>query len=95
MNVYVGNLCLDTTEREIQRLFSPFGSVASVSVMNDAYIGSGQSRGYAYLEIPSRVEAEAAIDALNGSTFRKKTLNVIQALPLSLDHSKTSRFRKR
>ena len=95
MNVYVGNLCLETTEWELQRLFKPFGNVASVAVMNDAYIGSGQSRGYAYLEIPSRAEAEAAIDALNGSTFKQKTLNVIQALPLSLDHSKTSRSRKR
>ena len=95
MNIYVGNLCLNTTEWELRRLFWPFGSLASISIMDDAYIGSGQCKGYAYVEMPSRVEAEAAIDALNGSTFKEKTLSVVQALPLSLDHAKTSRFRTR
>lgn len=95
MNIYVGNLCLNTTEREVRRLFWPFGSLVSISLMNDAYIGSGQSKGYAYVDMPSRIEAEAAIDALNGSTFKEKTLSVVQALPLSLDGAKTSRFRTR
>jgi RNA recognition motif-containing protein len=95
MNIYVGNLCLDTTEWELRRLFWAFGSLDSISIMNDNYIGSGQPKGYAYVEMPSRVEAEAAIDALNGSTFKAKTLSVVQALPLSMDHAKTSRFRTR
>jgi len=91
MNIYVGNLCLDTTEWELRRLFSPFGNVVSISVMNDAGIGSGQQRGYAYVEIPSRNEAEAAIDALNGSTFKHRIIDVIHALPLSDKRHKEKR----
>ena len=60
-----------------------FGEVLSVTVMNDKYIGSGQSRGYAFVEMPSQSEGKAAIAALNDKTLRHMTLNVIEALPLS------------
>jgi len=66
-------------------------------MMDDTYIGSGQPKGYAYVEMPSRTEAETAIDTLNGSTFKQRTINAVEALPLSRDHSKAAinRFRKR
>ncbi len=60
-----------------------FGEVLSVTVINDKYIGSGQPRGYAFVEMPSQSEGKAAITALNGKTLRHGTINVIQALPLS------------
>jgi len=83
MNIYVGNLSLDVTEEELRREFMAFGEVISVTIMNDKYIGSGQSRGYGFVEMPSVSEGQAAITALNGKTLRHRTIEVIQALPLS------------
>ena len=83
MNVYVGNLSLDVTEEELRREFMAFGEVIAVTIMNDKYIGSGQSRGYGFVEMPSQSEGQAAITALNGKTLRHRTIDVIQALPLS------------
>lgn len=83
MNIYVGNLSLDVTEGELRREFTVFGDVLSVTVMNDKYIGSGQSRGYAFVEMSSPSEGQAAIAALNGKILQHRTINVIQALPLS------------
>ncbi len=95
MNIYIGNLCLETTEGELRRLFFPFGDVSNVAMMDDQHFGSGQSRGYAYLDMPSRTEAEVAIDNLNGTIFKRRTVSVIQALPLSRNHSKSSKSRYR
>ncbi len=83
MNIYVGNLALEVTEDEVQREFMAFGAVISVTIMNDKYIGSGQSRGYGFVEMPSVSEGQAAITALNGKSLRHMTIDVIQALPLS------------
>jgi RNA recognition motif-containing protein len=55
MNIYVGNLSLEMTEEELRREFMAFGEVISVTIMNDKYIGSGQSRGYAFVEMPSDI----------------------------------------
>jgi RNA recognition motif-containing protein len=83
MNIYVGNLALDMTKDELWQEFIAFGQVISVSIMNDKYIGSGQSRGYGFVEMLSPSEGKAAITALNGKTLRRMTINVIEALPLS------------
>jgi RNA recognition motif-containing protein len=83
MNIYVGNLSLEVTEGELRREFMAFGEVVSVTVMNDKYIGSGQARGYAFVEMPSQSEGEAAIAALNDKALRHIPINVIEALPLS------------
>ena len=83
MNIYVGNLSLDVTEEELRREFTAFGVVVSVTIMNDRYIGSGQSRGYGFVDMPSLSEGEAAITALIGKTLRHRPMDVVQALPLS------------
>jgi RNA recognition motif-containing protein len=83
MNIYVGNLSLDVTEEELRREFMGFGEVMSVTIMNDKYIGSGQSKGYGFVEMPSQSEGQAAITALNGKRLRHRPIDVIQALPLS------------
>ena len=85
MNIYVGNLSLETSEEELRHEFNVFGEVSSVIVMNDKYIGSGQSKGYAYVEMPSIRESQAAIAALNQKLLRNMVINVIEARPLS-DH---------
>ena len=83
MNIYVGNLALEVTEDELRQVFTPFGQVISISIMNDKYIGSGQTRGYGFVETALKSEGEAAITALSGKTLEHMTMNVIEALPLS------------
>ena len=83
MNIYVGNLSLEVTEEELKREFVAYGEVATVTIMNDKYIGSGQSKGYGFVEMPSQSEGEAAVARLNGKTLRRMTINVVEALPLS------------
>jgi len=95
MNIYVGNLSLDVTEEELRREFMAFGEVISVTIMNDKYIGSGQHRGYGFVGMPSQSEGQAAITALNGKTLRHRTIDVIQALPLSVDGGNGSYSHKR
>ena len=83
MNIYVGNLSLETTEDELRKEFTEFGEVISVTIMNDKYIGSGQPRGYGYVEMASKSEGATAIANLEGKKLRDRVVNVIEALPLS------------
>lgn len=83
MNIYVGNLSLDVTEEELRREFMVFGEVISVVLMNDKYIGSGQPRGYGFVEMPSKSQGEAAVAGLNGKTLKDRVIDVVEALPLS------------
>jgi RNA recognition motif-containing protein len=83
MNIYVGNLPLETTEGELRRAFTEFGEVKSVTVMDDKYIGSGRPNGYAYVEMPSKTEGANAITGLEGKTLRGREISVVEALPLS------------
>ena len=83
MNIYVGNLSLEVTEEELRREFTAFGEVLSVTIMNDKYIGSGQPKGYGFVEMASKSEGEAAITSLNGKILRDRVIDVVEALPLS------------
>jgi RNA recognition motif-containing protein len=83
MYIYAGNLSLETTEDELRREFMVFGEVISVTIMNDKYIGSGQPRGYAYIEMASKSEGTIAIASLEGKKLRNRVVNVVEALPLS------------
>ena len=79
MNIYVGNLSRDVTEDELRQEFAAFGEVASVSIIKDRY--SGQSRGFGFVEMPSKSEAEAAIAGLKGKTLKERTIDVSEARP--------------
>jgi len=83
VNIYVGNLSLEVTEEELRQAFMDFGEVLAVTVLNDKYIGSGQLRGYGYVEMSSKSEGATAIAALNGKPLKHMAINVIEALPLS------------
>ena len=83
MNIYVGNLSLEVTEDELRQEFMAFGEVMSVTIMNNKYIGSGQSKGYGFVGMSSQSEGQVAIAALNGKTLRHRRIEVIKALPLS------------
>ena len=83
VNIYVGNLSLDVTEEELRREFMAFGAVISVVLMNDKYIGSGQTRGYGFVQMASKSEGEAAITRLRGKRLKSRVIDVVEALPLS------------
>lgn len=76
----MGNLSLETTEGDLRKEFTEFGEVISVSVMNDKYIGSGQPRGYGYVEMTSKSEGAAAIARLEGKKLRDRTICLVEAL---------------
>jgi RNA recognition motif-containing protein len=90
MNIYVGNLSLEMTEDELRKEFTEFGEVTSVTIMNDKYIGSGQPRGYGYVEMASKSEGTNAIANLEGKRLRNRVVNVVEALPLSDKHGTTT-----
>ena len=67
MNIYVGNLSFQTTEDELKTLFSGFGQVDTVSIIKDKF--SGESRGFAFVEMPNAAEAQAAIEGPTARTW--------------------------
>jgi len=83
MNIYVGNLSYEVTEEELRQEFTAFGKVESISIVTDRY--SGRPRGFAFVEMPSVSEGQAAITGLNGKTLKDRTLVVNAARPRSDD----------
>jgi RNA recognition motif-containing protein len=83
MKIYVGNLSYDVTEEELRQEFTAFGKVESVSIITDKY--SGRAKGFAFVEMPTVAEGQAAIAGLNGKTLKDRTLNVNAARPRSDD----------
>ena len=79
----MGNLSLEMTEDELRKEFTAFGEVTSVTIMDDRYIGSGQPRGYGFVEMTSKSEGMAAIGNLSGKKLRGRAIAVVEALPLS------------
>jgi RNA recognition motif-containing protein len=79
MNIYVGNLSREVTEEELRQEFAAFGEVSSVNIIKDKH--GGQSRGFGFVEMPSKTEAEAAIDGLKRKTLKERTMDVNEARP--------------
>jgi cold-inducible RNA-binding protein len=77
--LYVGNLPFDTDERALQSLFAASGTVDSVNVMRDQ--STGRARGFAFVEMGSDEEAQAAISALNNYSLGGRNLTVNEARP--------------
>lgn len=83
MNIYVGNLSLETTEDDLLEEFKKFGEVISVTIMNDRYIGSGQSKGYGFIQMTSKEEGATAIANISGKMIKDHVISVVEALPLT------------
>jgi RNA recognition motif-containing protein len=79
VKLYVGNLPFDATEQAIRDLFAQSGTVASVALIKDR--DTGQSKGFAFVEMSSQKEAQAAISRLNGQNFGDRELKVNLARP--------------
>jgi RNA recognition motif-containing protein len=92
MNIYVGNLSRDASETDLREAFQAFGEVTSASVIKDKY--SGESRGFGFVEMPNRAEAQAAIAGQNGKSLKGRTVTVNEARPRT-DGPRTGGFGSR
>jgi len=81
MNVYVGSLSYKVTEEDLRKEFEGFGQVESVNIIKDRY--SGESRGFGFVEMPNKDEAQSAIEGLNGRELKGRKINVNEARPRS------------
>ena len=81
MNIYVGNLSYEVTEDELKQEFAAFGEVTSIRIITDKY--TGQPKGFAFIEMPTVSEGQAAINNLDGKTLNDRTLKVSAARPRS------------
>lgn len=79
--IYVGGLPFATTEAQLEALFAEHGTVESARVITDKY--TGQSRGFAFVEMSTQEEAQQAINALNGSDLGGRSLTVNEAKPMT------------
>jgi RNA recognition motif-containing protein len=79
VNIYVGNLSREITEDELRKAFEAFGQVTTVNIIKDRY--SGESRGFGFVEMATKSEAQAAINGLNGTSLGERTLSVSEARP--------------
>lgn len=79
MNIFVGNLSHDVTEDDLRQAFEAFGQVKSVKVIKDLF--SGASKGFAFVEMQAKAEAQSAITGLNGKQLKGRALNVNEARP--------------
>jgi cold-inducible RNA-binding protein len=77
--LYVGNLPYDTSEQDLQTLFGSAGTVETVSVMRD--MATGRGRGFAFVEMATDEEAQAAINQFNDSSLGGRNLTVNEARP--------------
>jgi RNA recognition motif-containing protein len=79
LNIYVGNLSFDTSERDLEAAFAAHGAVTSARIATDR--DTGRARGFGFVEMSDKAEAQAAIAALNGRELQGRTLTVNEARP--------------
>jgi RNA recognition motif-containing protein len=78
-NIFVGNLSFQTTQEDLLATFSQYGNVERVNIITDR--DSGQPRGFAFVEMTERRDAENAISQLNGAELNGRAMNVNEARP--------------
>ena len=83
MNIYVGNLAREATESDLRDAFQAFGEVSSAAVIKDKF--SGESRGFGFVEMPNKAEADKALAELNGKGIKGRNITVNEARPRTDD----------
>ncbi len=81
MNIYIGNLSYEVTEEDLKQAFETFGEVESVKIIKDKY--TDRSKGFGFIEMPDDAGAQSAIDDLNDTEIKGRTLKVNKARPRS------------
>jgi RNA recognition motif-containing protein len=89
MNIYVGNLPNSVNENDLREVFQAFGEVSTAAVIKDKF--SGESRGFGFVEMPNKLEAEKAISLTNGKDLKGRTAKVNEAKP-RMDSSRSGGF---
>ena len=79
MKIYVGNLSYEVTEEDLRMALEQFGQVESVAIIKDRQ--RGQSKGFGFVEMPSKAEGQSAIEGLNGEELKGRALSVNEARP--------------
>lgn len=79
MDIYVGNLPYKADDQSLQELFAQHGTVSSARVITDKF--SGESKGFGFVEMPDKTEAQAAIEALNEQEFLGRNIRVNESQP--------------
>ena len=79
MKIYVGNLAYAVTDEDLRQAFSAFGAVNSAEVVKDMY--TRQSKGFGFIEMAAKQEADNAINSLNGADLKGRKINVNEARP--------------
>ena len=80
----MGNLFHEVTEEDLRQAFEGFGEVESAKIIKDKY--SGESKGFGFVEMPAKAEAQSAIEGLNGKELKGRMLKVSEARPRSERH---------
>jgi RNA recognition motif-containing protein len=84
MNIYVGNISRESSENEVRQAFEEYGEVTSVKLIKDKF--TGMAKGFGFVEMPNKEEAENAIKNLDGQRMNGRALNVAAAKPKSEDN---------
>ena len=85
MNIYVGNLSYETTEQDLRQAFEAFGQVTSANIISDKI--TGQSKGFGFIEMSAKEQAQAAIEGMNGKEIKGRAVNVNEARPRNNDRT--------
>ena len=79
MRIYVGNFGYETSEQKLREAFEAHGQVQEVKMIQDR--DTGRPKGFAFVEMPTKAEAQAAIGALNGKEIGGRAITVNEARP--------------
>ena len=90
MNIYAGNIPRETSETELRDAFEKFGQVESVTMIKDRYTNT--FKGFAFIEMPKKEEAETAIKEMDGTMFSGRPLTVNAAKPKTDTQNKPKRY---
>jgi cold-inducible RNA-binding protein len=88
--IYVGNLGFSVNNETLSEKFAQYGTVSSAKVITDR--DTNRSKGFGFVEMSTSSEAAAAINALNGSEFEGRQMNVSEAKPMEKRTERTSRY---
>jgi RNA recognition motif-containing protein len=90
MNIYVGNIPRETTESEIRAAFEQYGEVSTVNLIKDRY--TNMLKGFGFVEMPQKAEAENSIKGLDGTMFSGRPLSVNPAKPKTQTNERPRRY---
>ncbi len=79
MNIYVGNLSFETTDEQLREEFGAFGEITSANVIKDRM--TNRSRGFGFVEMANKEEAQSAIEAIHGKSVDGRTITAAEARP--------------